>query len=571
MHTNKKVLSIVFIMLGLLSTAIVINVWIAFEKFGNRTTIERANSIAESVRDGLTAHMTLDAMANSSVFLNNMKKHQNVKTLRIVRSQKIIQEFGKGDLDPYKYDDIEKDVLKNGQTITQQIQDKHNKYLRISIPYIATQYTNPDCLSCHTNVKEGEVLGAISLELDITEIEDVSVDMIHKIIVISSIFFVITFFIATYFIRPYIKLFDDLEDGISKAYKGDFSFSVRTKLKDDAGKVANKLNDLSEIFRFKKTIEHDDTKEKIYERMAHILQSNFLIEEFVIVQHNLSQKTRKVAYRSKQANGLDITQLEDIKKSCRALRTNLQTSSTDFHKICDLCHRNDKESLCLPFAISEELALSLLIYADTKEELFRIKELIPIITNYFELMEPVLQTKLLMERLKEKSLKDPMTGLFNRRFLDHYMTNEIFKHDTFCVLMIDVDFFKKVNDTYGHTIGDEVIKELGKVIRTNIKGSDVASRYGGEEFTVILFDIPIEKSIDVATNIKKDFSKKIFKSENESFSKTLSIGISSFPDISKEPLHAIKDADTALYNAKQTGRNKVVLFESEMVMKERIK
>lgn len=567
MHTNKKVLFIVFIMLGLLSIATITNVWIAFEKYGNRTIIERANSIAESVRDGLTAHMVLGAMDQSNVFLNNMKKHQHVKTLRVVRSQKIIQEFGQGELDPYKYDDMEKKVLKTGQTLTEETHDKHNKYLRISIPYVATKYTNPDCLTCHINVKEGDVLGAISLELDVTEIEDVGLDMIQKIIVISLVFLIVTFFIASYFIRPYIKLFDDLEEGIDKAYRGDFSFYVKTKLKDDAGKVANKLNDLSEIFRFKKTIENDDKKEKIYQRVAHILEINFGIHEFVILQHSTTQDTRKVVFISADAKYIDIKELEESQHGCRAFKTNLQTSSTDFHKICDLCYKSDKESLCLPFSISEDISLSLLIYADSKEDIVRIKELVPIITNYVEIMEPVLQTKLLMEKLEKKSLKDPMTGLLNRRFLDNYIKHDILSHDEFTVMMLDIDHFKSVNDTYGHTIGDKVIKELGSVIKNKIKGSDLAVRYGGEEFTIILFDIPTSKSVDVATQIRNEFKQKIFSSEKESFSKTLSIGISTFPKLSNSPWQTIKDADSALYYAKEHGRNQVVVYDENLYEK----
>ena len=570
MNTNKKVLIIVFIMLSLLSVATVVNVWVAFEKFGNKTTSERANSIAESARDGLTSHMVLGAMDKREMFLDNMKKHQSVKSLRVIRSQKLVKEYGTGGIDFYKYDDIEKKVLGSGETITKEITDKNNKYLRITIPYVATKNSNPNCLSCHTNVDEGEVLGAISLELDITDIENTTLDTIQKIILISAVFLIVAFFIAGYFIRPYVQLFDDLEEGISKAYKGDFSFSVSTTLTDEAGKVADKLNDLSEIFRFKKTIEHDDKKEKIYERMAHVLQTNFKIDQFVIMQHSVVFGTRQVVYKSEKMENVSTKIFETSNKECRAYRTNLQTCSTDFHKICDLCFKNDKESLCLPFPISDEVSLSLLIYTDTKTEIEAVKELIPIITNYFELAEPVLQTKLLMEKLQEKSLKDPMTGLYNRRFLDNYMENEIINKKQFSVMMLDVDFFKQVNDTHGHDVGDQVIKGLSEVIKNNIKGSDIAIRYGGEEFTVILFDIPMDKVEIIAQNIRKEFSKRIFRGKNESFSKTLSVGISLFPEDSHSPWETIKHADVALYNAKENGRNKVVLFAPSMYKEEEI-
>jgi len=570
MNTNKKVLLIVFIMLSLLSISTVINVWIAFEKFGNKTIIEKANSIAESARDGLSSHMVLGAMDKRDMFLNNMKKHQNVKTLRVIRSQSLVKEYGTGGVDFYKYDEIEKQVLQTADTITEQFNDKNNKYLRITIPYVATKHTDPNCLSCHTNVVEGEVLGAISLELDITDIENTTLDTIKRIILISSIFLIVAFFIAGYFIRPYVQLFDDLEEGISKAYKGDFSFSVNTKLKDEAGKVAAKLNDLSEIFRFKKTIEHDDKKEKIYERIAYILQNNFKIDQFVILQHSTIAGTRKVVYKSDKMESITTKIFETSSKDCRAYRTNFQTCSTDFYKICDLCFKNDKESLCLPFPVSDEVSLTLLIYTDSKKDIKRVKELIPILTNYFELAEPVLQTKLLMEKLQEKSLKDPMTGLYNRRFLDNYMEHEIITKQQFSVMMLDVDFFKQVNDTHGHDVGDHVIVGLSEVIKNNIKGSDLAIRYGGEEFTVILFDIPVEKVESIAQNIRKEFSKRTFKGNNETFSKTLSVGISLFPQDSGSPWETIKHADVALYNAKNNGRDKVVVFQPSMYLEDEI-
>ncbi len=548
-------------MLSLLCVLIIGNVFYNFVNFGKKETIERANSIAESVRDGLTAHMALGAMDKRELFLSNMIKHQNVKELRVLRSKKIIDVYGEGEIVSYKYDDVEKQVLLDGKTITQIVDNKNDSYLRVTIPYIASKYSTPNCLACHTNVKEGEVLGAITLKIDIADVKERTFDIIFKIVLITIVFLVFAFFISRHFIRPYIQLFDDLEEGISRAYKGDFSYQVKTVLSDDAAKVANKLNDLSEIFRFKKTIETDVDKPQIYERIAFILENHFHIKEFVIFENATTTRKREIVFKSAQMNYIDPNAMEKSKETCRAFRTNNITSSTDFHKICKLCYREEKESLCLPFGISDDYSITLLIYTNTQEELQRIKELVPIITNYFEITEPVLQTKTLMQQLSERSLKDPLTTLYNRRFLDEYIEKNITPSTQLSVMMVDIDHFKLVNDTYGHDVGDRVIVELAQLFKRVLKGSDLAVRYGGEEFVVITFGTTAKEALKIANTIRKEFAKIVFSTSHENFSKTLSIGISSHPQDSSSIHEVIKFADMALYIAKESGRDKVMLYQ----------
>ena len=175
-----------------------------------------------------------------------------------------------------------------------------------------------------------------------------------------------------------------------------------------------------------------------------------------------------------------------------------------------------------------------------------------------------------MDKLREKSLKDPMTGLYNRRFLDNYVDNGLYEGKNFSVMMVDVDFFKDVNDTYGHDVGDDVIRGLAEVLKNSIKGSDLAVRFGGEEFLLIVYDTSMESAQKIANEIRENFSKKVFKSSISNFSKTLSVGIASYPDDSKTAWQTIKYADVALYNAKETGRNKVVYFEEKMYQEDKI-
>jgi diguanylate cyclase (GGDEF)-like protein len=137
--------------------------------------------------------------------------------------------------------------------------------------------------------------------------------------------------------------------------------------------------------------------------------------------------------------------------------------------------------------------------------------------------------------------------------------------ETYAVLMLDVDFFKMVNDTYGHDIGDKVIVALAKVLKSSIREADLAIRYGGEEFVVLLSNPTDEGIMQVARKIHSAFGALSFEvGTAESLKKTLSIGIAKFPTDGDTIWKCIKYADTALYEAKNSGRNKIVEFTPEM-------
>ena len=174
-----------------------------------------------------------------------------------------------------------------------------------------------------------------------------------------------------------------------------------------------------------------------------------------------------------------------------------------------------------------------------------------------------------IKEVEHLNIIDPLTGLYNRRFLENYLTNFKTQHEQeneyISLLMIDIDFFKKVNDTYGHDVGDKVIKTTAKVLQKTIRKSDLAIRYGGEEFLVLLHFADDYAATIVANKISKAFKKITFQAgNNTTFSKTLSIGIAVYPKHTDDLAECIKLADIALYSAKTTGRNKVVVYNKDM-------
>ena len=169
----------------------------------------------------------------------------------------------------------------------------------------------------------------------------------------------------------------------------------------------------------------------------------------------------------------------------------------------------------------------------------------------------------------QKSITDPLTSLYNREYMNIQLTRLISKskrdNSNLTLLLIDIDFFKKVNDTYGHLVGDIVLKEIANILKVNIRDTDMTVRYGGEEFIIILPDTNKISAINLANKLNKIISAIIFK-ELENKNITISIGVSTY--IKDDTIDSlIKRADDGLYQAKATGRDKVVFFEKKLIVK----
>jgi len=169
-----------------------------------------------------------------------------------------------------------------------------------------------------------------------------------------------------------------------------------------------------------------------------------------------------------------------------------------------------------------------------------------------------------METVRKESLTDALTGLANRRCFDdtarRAIDNAVTENKPMSLIISDVDHFKKFNDTYGHAIGDQVLRLVGQCLRTNVKGKDLAARFGGEEFVVILPETPLEHAVAVANDIRKTVeTKKIVQRSTgkDMGTVTLSLGVAQFVP-GEQIADLLNRADACLYAAKRGGRNCVV-------------
>ena len=167
-----------------------------------------------------------------------------------------------------------------------------------------------------------------------------------------------------------------------------------------------------------------------------------------------------------------------------------------------------------------------------------------------------------LELLREEAEKDFLTGLKNpRQFyksLNHYFTVTMENERKVSLLYLDVDHFKAVNDTYGHSGGDLVLQELGKILKRATRSHDIVSRKGGEEFAALLIDCNLEQAMAAAERIRRNVESYDFKLHNHTSTHiTVSIGVSAIPEKTQEISKLLEQADRALYAAKNAGRNRV--------------
>jgi len=180
----------------------------------------------------------------------------------------------------------------------------------------------------------------------------------------------------------------------------------------------------------------------------------------------------------------------------------------------------------------------------------------------------VLQNAKLREALREQSIHDPLTGLFNRRYMEETLEREVSRvtrqTHPLGIIMLDIDHFKSFNDTYGHAMGDAVLQGLGRFLQDHIRKEDIACRYGGEEFLLIMPDIALDIALERAERLCQNAHEIRVKDRDQIHSGiTLSLGVAAYPQHGQTIESVLRATDAALYRAKQAGRNRVMVAENE--------
>lgn len=613
MNLNAKVtFFFVSIFAGLLAVLLAISLY-AFRNFSIASATDHIRTAGEIVRVHLTESMINGVIDKRESFLRRLVEVQGLKSARVIRSTEVEKQFGKGLTQEAAVDDLERQVLKEGKPRFEVITQGDETIFRGIIPYIATASGNPNCLQCH-QVSEGAVLGAVSMSMSIEGLREKALITVAGIGLVVAFFALLLVLLLRRLLRPISDTANAVEDAVQRALRGDFKAHVEKKTNDEIGQIATDMNrlltflddglnrigtnvarltertpapgenlltatidmvdGLTKAAHFKQAIEEDEVKNEIYQRLSVALQEEFKLQEFSLYEVSSNKKQMKAIMVDGQI--ADTCRWCDPQilirpEACRVRRTGHLVDSISSPGICysfqPPAELGERRHVCFPVIQSGAVG-SVVQLMTTPEKSAELLSQIPFINVYLRETAPVLETKRLMENLRDSTLRDPMTGLNNRRFLEEYVETLVSsvhrKRAHVAILMLDLDYFKMVNDTYGHDAGDAVLKSLSTLLKQSVRASDLVIRYGGEEFLIILIDSEGEAADHVAEKIRLAVESLKVQVAGITLQKTISIGIADFPTDSDTFWQAVKFADVAMYQAKDQGRNRVVRFNPAM-------
>ena len=597
---------------GLLIVLIAISLY-AFRAFSIMAVGDHLRTAAEIVRVHLTESMINGVIDKRERFLERLLEVQGLKSVHVVRSDEVVRQFGQGLHREAPIDEFERSVLLEGKARFEVIEDDNDTLLRGAIPYIASSTGSPNCLQCH-QVKNNAVLGAVSMTMSIGKLKQQALLTVFGIACAVALFVLLVIALLGRLLRPIAETASGVEAAVHLALEGNFKFQVKKQTNDEIGQIAGDMNrllsfldeglnkignnvarltdrtptsnenllaatiemvdSLTRAARFKQAIEEDETTLEIYQRFADTLDKEFGLREYSLYEIGLSKKQMAAIIVDGKPDApcrWCDPQILVRTEACRAKRTGHIVDGIANPGICysfqPPADAQEYRHICFPIMQSGSVGSVVQLVA-APEMQQHLSSRISYIGVYLREAAPVLETKRLMETLREANLRDPMTGLNNRRFLEEYIetlvANTQRNRAHLAILMLDLDFFKMVNDTYGHDAGDAVLKALARVLKQTVRASDMVIRYGGEEFLILLQNTSGETADKVAENIRVAVEAMKTQVAGAVLQKTISIGVSDFPTDSDTFWQAVKFADVALYQAKETGRNRVVRFNTAM-------
>lgn len=620
MKLNKKVTLFSVALASVMIAVLIVVSLLSFRQFSIMSAQSQVLTAAEIVRVSLTEDMVNGVITKREGLLRRLGEVEGLKTVHVIRGPHVERQFGKGFSDERAADNAETGVLQSGQPYFTVMNEFSNPVFRGTIPFIATRRGSPVCMQCH-DVPEGTVLGAVTVTMSISHLKDSAVSVSAVMVGAVAFFMALMLFFFRRLVRPMIATANGVQDVVGNAIQGDFRGSIDQRTNDEIGQVAQDVNKLMQFLhkglstiredvaqllkhkppekdgnllhstiemvrgligaaQFKQSIEEDETRAEIYRRLADAVRERFGLKHFSIyeVQPN---KNQMIPVTVDGEFGADCKwcdpEIMVRPETCRARRTGHLIDSIESPGIC-FAFRPGTEGagschVCFPVIQSGAVG-SVLQLVIAREDVARVGEIIPYLSVYLREAAPVIEAKRLMDTLRESNLRDAMTGLHNRRFLEEYtetLVNAVQRRKSdVTILMLDLDYFKMVNDTYGHDAGDTVLKALAKVLTQSVRASDMVIRYGGEEFMIIMQDTNGDQAELAAEKIRAAVEGLKIQLPGGTLQKTISIGIAEFPKDSDTFWQAVKFADVALYRAKESGRNRVVRFTADLWSDEKI-
>ncbi|WP_107671304.1 diguanylate cyclase [Cyanothece sp. BG0011] len=340
--------------------------------------------------------------------------------------------------------------------------------------------------------------------------------------------------------------------------------NTNEQLKAIVEKLAKQNQERTLLNRVSQYLQACNNLEEAYNILADLIQPLFPDCSLGIYQLNDQQTLASlVSYSGDYLNSKKEFRISE----CWALRQGKAHYNDVTHSqlFCPHVETNllTKATLCYPI-IAQGKTLGILHISATDQSKLtpETEHLTETVSDYITLSLANLK---LQEDLKEQSIRDSLTGLFNRRYLYEFLTKEIAQAERYQteigIILMDIDHFKQINDNYSHGLGDVVLEEIGEFLKNNIRESDIACRYGGEEFILIFPYASLENTYQRAETLRRKIKRLNFRYQQHHLNGvTVSVGVASFPSHGTTGEEVVHHADLALYAAKDQGRDRTIIY-----------
>jgi len=397
---------------------------------------------------------------------------------------------------------------------------------------------------------------------------DFSVDTIREeqrklrniIFFIAVVFLGSGLIVANFFSYKLTQPISKLITAAEKIGAGNYDYRVKIETKNELGFLAETMNSMAE------NIKRSFNKLSILNRTANILSSTLDLYQALKLSLNLvievTRATKGVVFLlNRQGDFIDIV-----------IGDGVEIKQDDFYyfvdemKIAKNFAHNWEEQIWMPM---KKIGCNQVFVLGVKKTVRGFLALDAEIRDLDFLNTLMKQVSFAVENagLFHEAITDSLTGLYLRRYFQIQLETEIKKAKRYkkplSVVMIDIDYFKKINDKYGHLAGDFVLKTISRLIKQSVREVDIVSRYGGEEISILLPETSVEQALYIAERLREVVEKHSFVYKGEKIKVTISAGIFSVRDEDIEELNmerVIKKADIALYEAKNSGRNRVCVY-----------
>ncbi len=482
-------------------------------------------------------------------------------------------------------DDLDRTVLATGRAIHHFDGDN----ARVLIPYTARKEGCSEKDGCHVYAKPGDVLGAISLEFSLEainqQIRENNVEMAGVWFIRFIVFLLVIIFLLSFIITKNLYKMLSVFDKISE---GDFSVRADVKSKDEIGllgrgfnKMAASLEETREeldkrlleiyaLYNVSKTLNTSFEIEQVLIQLIENISRNMDIDRMMILlpNHHFTELTvashtgftKDEISRAKPNLHEGIYSLVASAGICRIIE-NVDTDVTITEQ--DIFSPDIGSLIAVPF-LRRGKVLGLICAFKNRPKQFLFSDL-KLFNSVAEHLAVAMENARLFEETKEMAITDGLTHLYNKRFMLDTLESEVVRaarygHDL-SFLIMDIDNFKHYNDTNGHPAGDGLLKELALIIQKSIRKTDIACRYGGEEFVVIFPETEKTEAKRIAEKLVKKIAEYPFDfAENQPLGcVSVSMGLATYPHDATDFEALIITADQALYAAKTSGKNRVVL------------